>query len=154
MNSDMQEIQRRFNIVRLLAFVMLVLTPVAFVIITYVVHLERPPDEAVIFVFYAMLVIAIVAPFAYKIVERAQLSTYRQLQNKRMSPAQFATTLVIIKCVFVEASFMYGLVMFFLTADRSYMWYFYAIGVIWAVVYWPTKGKFEELVGKATTNYA
>jgi hypothetical protein len=154
LNPELQKYQKQYSMTRLIAFAMLVLSPIAFVIVTFFLEPTPQRGEGIQFTLYALLGVAIFSPFLYKIIERVQISNYRKIHHKTMTPAQLFTTLTIIKCAFIEAIFMFGLLLFILTGDRVYMWYFYPIGIAWAVVYWPTEGKFEELVGKATVNHA
>ena len=154
MNPELQQYQRQFTVARLIAFAMTVVSPAAFVIITLFVHPTPQPSEGITFVFYCLLIIAIVSPFLYMPIERVQLSNYLRIQSKRMDPAQLFTTLTVVKLAFVEAIFIYGLLMYLLTADRTYLVYFYPIGIVWAVVYWPTEGKFEEMIAKVKAEHA
>ncbi len=154
MNPELQRYRRQFAVTRFVALALVILAPAAFAIATLFLHPTPQPAEGIRFVFYVLLVIALVSPFLYKIIERVQLSNYRHIQNKRMNPGQLFTSLTVIKLAFVEAIFVYGLLMFLLTGDRTYLWYFYPIGIAWGVVYWPTEGKFEAMIGKAKASNA
>lgn len=154
MNPEYQQYEKQFQITRFVAFAMLVLAPIVFVVITYIAEPTGELGEGTTFVFYALLVVALVAPSVYLFVERVQVANYIKNPKSEMSPAQLFTSLTVNKCAFVEEAFLFGLVMFFLTADRTYMWYFYAIGAAWAAVYWPTEGKFEEFMKKVQVRNA
>ena len=94
--------------------------------------------------FYIILTMAILGPLVVPIVERVQVNTWR-LGAKR-PPERMYLSLVVLRLAFVEASFIYGFVVYLLTYDFLRLVLFYPIGLIWLAIYWPKRGKYEQFI--------
>jgi len=68
--------------------------------------------------------------------------------SQAKSPVHLYFMLSIIQMAMVEAIYVYGFIVFILTARLTYMLYFYPIGIAWSFVYWPRREKYTQLLEK------
>ena len=162
-----EELIRRVKQGRLLALLFLVLVPVLYLIIAFLSKPDRfSPDDSHRFMLYVILIVAFICPPGSIIVKKFQSSNFQQNRGKvmkqemfgfkkrevKMTPGQFYINSLIVQLAFVEAVFVYGLIIYFVSADIVNMLYFYIIGIIWSVIFWPREEKartfmksFEEI---------
>ena len=142
---------KEFNKSRLLALVIGVVAPILYLVIAHQMKTRvGQPGGHTDMVFYILLVVACLEPLLIPLIERFQLSAYRSKNHGTMSPAQLATSMVIIRMAVVASAFIYGLVSFILSGELTRMYYFYPIGAVWMVVHWPRRDKYAQFIEKAT----
>jgi hypothetical protein len=140
---------KRFRFVKMLALFMLVVAPVIYLIVaTAIPEKQASPEPGTKLMLYGLLVIAVVEPVLYPIIERFHLSQARTTRGRKMPVEQLYVTLSIIKMALVEAIYIYGLVAYLITYEMDKMLYFYPIGIIWSAIYWPTRDRFERFLSK------
>ena len=100
-------------------------------------------------VFYILFLFALVEPLLAPVLARMMHNRYRQTSSTQMQPAQFFTTLSIIKMSLVESIYIFGLVVYLISGDVLKMLWFYPIGVIWTFVLWPRRSNLQQMI-KAT----
>ena len=66
----------------------------------------------------------------------------------QMSARQLLFSIIIVRMAFIKPSYIYGLVVFMISADLSRMLWFYPIGVFWTLIYWPTRARREKIASK------
>jgi hypothetical protein len=98
--------------------------------------------------FYLLLVVAILSPLLAPIVTNSMIRGGRASKRGVKTPVEMFQTLSIIQMSYVGAIYVYGFVIFMLTAKFSYMLYFYPIGIAWSFVYWPRREKYTQLLEK------
>lgn len=136
---------RRFRFVKMLTIFMLVVAPVIYLIVAYSIPAgELAVEPGTDLMFYGLLIIAIIEPAIYPLIERFHLNQRRPAAHKQMMVEQLYVTLSIIKMALVEAIYIYGLVAYLVTHEMDKMLYFYPIGIIWSLIYWPTRDRFEK----------
>ncbi len=131
------------------AALMLVVAPLFYFFIA--MFISSQPIETrsgVDFLLYVLLIVGIVQPVAGFFIERYQVSNYRKSSELSAKFGQLYVTLTIIKLSFVEAIYIYGLVIFLITRQFTEMLYFYPIGIIWTLVFWPRRDRFERFVAQ------
>jgi len=138
--------ETQFKTARILAFAIMVVAPVIYVIIAMVLNLPLKSGGEIDMLFYILLIVAFVQPAAGLIIERHQVSAYRTRSDTKMTPAQLLTTIMIIKTAIVEAVFIYGLVVYLLSGDLQRMLIFYPVGAVWAAIHWPRREKWTTLI--------
>ena len=151
-----EELDRRVRHGRLLALLLLVLAPAVFLIIAVSVNVPRfdPEDETRRFMLYIFFILAFLEPLVSILVRKFQVSNYRKTGTARrvgprgrkegstkMTTGQFFVNALITQLSFVNAVFILGLIAYFVTADLNNMAYFYALGIIWSVIFWPREEK-------------
>jgi F0F1-type ATP synthase membrane subunit c/vacuolar-type H+-ATPase subunit K len=140
---------RHFRLVRILAVLMLVVAPAIYLIIAYSISArEFAPEAGTRLFFIGLLIIAVVEPVVYPLIERFHLSQLRGRTQIAKVVEQLYVTLSIIKMALVEAIYIYGLVAYLVTRHFDRMLYFYPVGIVWSVVYWPTRGGFERFLSR------
>jgi len=127
------------------AYALLVAAPVIYLILAYLIPIEEKVGGEMDMLFYILLIIAIVEPLVLPLIERFQVNSYRAGGTSRMSPGQLLTSMNLIKFALVESIYVYGLVVYIITGDMTKMLYFYPVGIIWSVVYWPRRRAWERL---------
>ncbi len=142
--------RRQFNTVRIIAIMMLVVAPLVYAAITFFVRpMEAIDSGSSKMLLYILLIVAVVMPASYPIIERVQLANFRKTRSaSKMTPAQLYTTQQVTRFAIIEAVFIFALVVYFVTSQDDWFWYFYPIGVFWTVQAWPTETKFEKYLEK------
>lgn len=135
---------------RLFSWLMGVIAPVLYLIVATVINVTPSPSPQMNMMFYILLVIAIVQPSLFFLINKYQITMYKKSTNTTMSSAQFFTSLTLIRMSFVDAVYLYGFVIFILTADLTKMLWFYPIGAIWLYIHWPRQEQFEQFIQEHT----
>ncbi len=145
-----------------------IVCPIVYFIVPNVIDKgESRASGEIDMMFYILMIIAIVEPIVYPLIEKFQISTYKKNPDKMSSgggtqsfgflsdnapqpgsPMALYFTLSLIKATLVVACYIYGLTVFFMSNDVSYIYYFYPIGVIWTFIYFPRKSQFEKFMEK------
>ena len=149
MNDEAAQVDKQLRTVKIIALAMLVVMPIVFLVIASVMNMQQPPDGTPHdLIVYLFLMIAIASPAFVPVIVRSQIQTFRSSQNSKMTPANLFFTISIMKMAMVEAGFIYGLVVYFLTGEMVTMLYFYPIGIVWSLVHWPRREKYDQLIEK------
>jgi hypothetical protein len=137
-----------------LTFSILVVAPVIYLLIAYVIgqNQEPMPSAGNDVMFYILLIIAVGSPTLIPLISRIQINSVKRQKQTSMTIPQIVQMVMIVRIAFVEATYIYGLVIFLLTGDWFRMLVFYAIGIGWSLVFWPTRSRQEALVRKIETN--
>ncbi len=138
--------ERELKKSRLFAWLMGVIAPGLYLIVTPVIKVTPNYSARMNMMFYILLVIAIVQPALFFIIRKFQISMYQKSTQTNMSTAQFFTSLSLIRMSFVDAVYLYGLVIYILTDDLMKMLWFYPIGAVWLYIHWPRREQFEHFL--------
>ncbi len=127
---------------------MLVVAPLLYLGIAYLQEMEGiAPGYAVDLTVYLLLAVGILEPSVYWLIERSQIAHYRESGGRsKMSPSQVYFTLSVIRMAFVEAIYVFGLTVYFVTGSYQAMLYFYPVALAWTVVHWPRRAGYERLM--------
>jgi F0F1-type ATP synthase membrane subunit c/vacuolar-type H+-ATPase subunit K len=140
--------EKQLRTLRLITWAMLVGAPIIYLVVAQIqtAYLEaRAGNELLL---YILLVVAIVSPATAFVVEWFQMSQFLSTQASEMQPINLFFTISIIKLAMVEATYIYGFVVFLMSGNFSNMLYFYPIGIIWTLVHWPRRQKYNQLIEK------
>ena len=143
-----QKDEARFKTARLFAYITLVAAPIVYLFVAFIVKLTPQEGGEHLMMFYILLIVAVVAPAMFPIIERMHITQYKSGRSTEMTPASLYTTVSMMKYAFVEATYLFGLVIFFVSGDINRVFYFYPIGIIWTFIYWPRRDKFEQFLQK------
>ncbi len=138
---------REFKKAKLLAAMLLVAAPVIYLIVAALVRIPAKTGGEYDMLFYILLLVGISQPAALSFVERSQIASYRRSRTS-MNPAQLFSAIIIVKAAFVEAIYIYGLVVYFLCGDVTRMLVFYPVGMVWSYVVWPRQSSLERFKRK------
>lgn len=138
---------REFKKAKLLAAMLLAAAPVIYLIVAALVKIPAKTGGEYDMLFYILLLVGISQPAVLGFVERSQIASYRRSQTA-MSPAQLFAMIAIVKAAFVEAIYIYGLVIYFLCGDLTRMLVFYPMGMAWSYVVWPRRSSLERFKRK------
>jgi len=133
---------------------MLVMAPVIYLIVAYVVMQDwdgeiRAGNDMV---FYILLLVSFTTPAVLPVIERFQISVYRGNKATAMQPINVLFSLLIIRMALVEAVYVFGLAYYFISFDYLRFLLFYAIGIVWTIIYWPTEERKQKLLAKIGTH--
>lgn len=132
---------------RLIRFAMLVAAPPIYLLVAYVVETDKfAPDNSDVFLLYALLIIGLVQPALAFPIERLMVANARKEPVRASSGSALYLSVSIIKMALIEPIYIYGFVVFLLSGEIANMLYFYPIGIVWTVIYWPRKEKLDEFV--------
>jgi hypothetical protein len=139
-------VDRRYTLVLLISFAMLVVAPVAYLLIAVMLNPDEFADNGFNeFVLYILLVLGIVQPGIVPLLQRMQ-GPPAERQGAAESAAGLYLTRAIVRMAMIEAVYIYGLVVFLLSGQLTYMWYFYPVGVFWTVILWPRRSNYEHFI--------
>jgi hypothetical protein len=144
-----EQTEKQLRVLRIITWLFMLVGPCAYLAIAQLIDAKgveaRAGNEILL---YLLLAVAIVNPFFAPLIVRAETSKFRKGLSQVKSPAQLFFTLSIIQMAMVEATYIYGLVVFLLTGKLTNMLYFYVIGIAWSFVFWPRREKYTQLLEK------
>lgn len=135
-----------------MALAMFVAAPIIYLGVGYFIDIQPMAGHEGQLVFYILFIVAMAQPLVLPIIEKAQIRSFRSNPRSQMTPAQLFLTVNIIKFAMVESIFLYAIVVRILLGDFNNMLYFYAVGIIWAAVYWPRMSALEKFLEKVEQN--
>ena len=142
--------EKQLGVLKIITWAFMFVGPVAYLIIAQVLSSKgieaRAGNEVLLYLLLVVSLVSVVV--AAPIIARMEIQKYRSGAYRGRSPVQFFVTLSIIQMAMVEAIYIYGLVVFFITGKFTYMLYFYPIGIASSFIYWPKREKYERLVEK------
>ena len=143
-----QGLRKEFRKTMVLAVFILVVNPVIFLALAVYMNIFPRSGGQFDMMFYILLIVAITSPAVVIFIERFIFSRYRSDKNSRMSQGQLLTIVNFMKFAFVEATFIYGFIVYIMSGDITRMLCFYPIGIAWSVIYWPRRSQWEKLINK------
>ena len=164
------ELKKQFSRSIYFAFVMFVGAPLIYLFMTTeTIFQEFSTSGQNDIMFYILLIIALFYPLVIPILEKAFVTAHHKrndvknkskwamkLQshsNKRNStPEKLYFTFFVVKSALVEASFIFGLLIYIVSGDMTRMLYFYVVGIAWSLVVFPTKSRCEKFLEKVSAN--
>ncbi len=132
----------------MIAFAMLIVMPVIFLISMFIVSPPQQSGGEIEIMLLILLIVGMLQPLAIPIIEKVQCQNWLKEKSETKNPAALFVTLSIIKSSFIEAIYIYGLVVYLLSGDILKALYFYPVGIAWSVVHWPTRDRFENFVSR------
>ena len=146
MNQITAEDNKQFTLTRLIAAAMLIVGPVIYLFIANTYTKDNfQAEQSAELIMYLLVPIALIEPLLWLLIKRVQLGVYKQ-KAKETSLAKMYLSLMNIKLSLVAAVYIYGLVVFFLTNEIMNMSWFYLIGIVWSIIYWPRRSHFERVM--------
>lgn len=141
---------KQLQTLRIITLAMLLGGPLMYLYMAYLGSQHETARDGQVMLYVLFLVSLITPPMAV-VVERSQIKLYKNGSSTQTTPAAMFQTISIIKMAMINAVYIYGFVAANLTGEFTNMFYFYPIGMIWSLVYWPTGGRFERLKEKLNT---
>jgi hypothetical protein len=143
--------EKEMRKLRLVAWILLVASPVLYLIVggsvalsnTQLVDMLGKEQKVLVWV---LLLVGALSPAVLPAVERFQRKLVRLDGRPSTDAARLFTTIGITRQAFVEAVYIYGLVVLLITGDFSRMLWFYPIGAIWTLVYWPRRSAQQSFI--------
>ena len=142
---------KKFKIIRLMAVVMLIVAPAIYLVVANVVTLQPKSGGEHDIMFYILLLVALSQPSVLPLIERFQIDRFRHEYSSKASPVGFLTVMFLSKFAVIEAVYIWGLVILFVTGDLTRALLFSPIGAIWSVVYWPREDKMKRTLERLET---
>ncbi|HUV30813.1 MAG TPA: hypothetical protein VMY05_06985 [Acidobacteriota bacterium] len=138
--------ERQYAAVRLLAVVMLVGLPTVCLLLGILLSPDSLAGDGVNeFVVYVLLIVGATGPAIVPVIQRWGLNRKGRPSTPVSASALFVSVYVL-KMAAIEAVYVYGLVVFLLSGEFEKMAYFYPVGIVWTVVSWPNRGKFDRFL--------
>lgn len=139
-------IEKEYAKTRIVGYALLLGMPVMYLFVATVMNRAVETGGHIDMMFYILLIIATVSPAAAVLIQRVQVQSYCKGSNSKMNLGQLFFVTVLIKMVFAEAAYLYGLVVYLVSGDFEWMLAFYPIGLAWTAAYWPTRNRFETFI--------
>ena len=140
--------KKQFMILRILTWVMMVIAPLIYLHIAWLLDTQglraKAGNDVLL---YLLLVVSLLSPLVIPFVTKGVIQT-EKAKGTQGKAAQLFQTLSIIQMAFIESIYIYGFVVFNVTGEFTYMLYFYPIGIAWSFVYWPRREKYTQLLEK------
>ena len=106
------------------------------------------PDGVNNMMVFILLIVAIVDPTFYFVIEKTKVSEYRKSTASQMAPDQLYRSLVLVRLALAASCYVMALVVFLITHDILQMLFFYPIGIIWTVILWPRPSGRERFMAR------
>ncbi len=142
---------KKFKLIRLMAVLMLIVAPAIYLVVANLVALEPKSGGEHDIMFYILLLVALGQPSVLPLIERFEIGKFRHEYGTKASPVGFLTVMFLTKFAVVEAVYIWGLVILFVTGDLTRALLFFPIGAIWSVVYWPREDKMKRTLERLET---
>ena len=139
---------KQLSVIRMVAFSMLIFMPLVFLALMFVVKPPRQSGGEIEIMLLILLIVGMLQPLTIPIISKIQIQNWQKENYEKKSPAVLFFMLSIIKFSLIEAIYIYGLIVYFISGDMSRALYFYPIGIAWSVVHWPTRDRFENFVSR------
>jgi len=134
--------------IRIMAVMLLIVVPIIYLAVAQMVEVVPHEGGDINLMFYLLIIVALIEPGLFPIIERIQISNFRKAVNAKMQPAQFSFTIGLTKLAMIEAIYIFGLVFYFLSGDLSNYLLFYIPGIFWTLRYWPNESRLKILLEK------
>ena len=132
---------KQLKLIRLFALLMLVAAPIIYLVIANLVQVQKKIGGEHDLMFYILLIVAFGQPLVIPLIERFQIATYRKKYKSSASPLAYLTTMFLTRFAIVEAVYIWGLVLLFVSGDLTRSLLFFPIGAFWSFIYWPRDEK-------------
>lgn len=132
---------KQFKLIRLFALLMLVVAPAIFLVAVSLVPVQKKTGGEYDMMLYILLIVALGQPLVIPLIERVQIVRYRHEHNSSGSPVRYLTVMYLTRFAIVQAVYIWGIVILFVTGDFNRALIFFPIGAVWSVVYWPREKK-------------
>lgn len=143
-NEEMYK--KKLLLAQMMAVVVLLIAPLLYLFIAKQFNFPEFDPTANLLLFRILLVVAIVYPFSLPIMRNAQVKIVKKGKQKDATQAFFA--LMIIQMALVEVAYILGFVVYMVTHNFEWMLYFYPIGLVWTVIYFPRKSMMTTFMEK------
>jgi hypothetical protein len=149
--ADVRTAEKEMRKLRLIAWALLVVSPVLYILIGGSLALsgkqlvDMPGGEQRVLV-YVLLLVGALSPAVLPAVESFQRKLIRIDGRPSADAARLFTTIGITRLAFVEATYLYGLVVLLITGDFVRMMWFYPVGVFWTWVWWPRRSSQQSFI--------
>jgi len=142
-------IGKQYAILRVITFALFVAAPLCYTAIVYLLSYSgNMPIRPNAPITYAMFALALIHAVLVPACDRFGVWTKKGRGPRRegQSISQRAVSLMIIKMAQIESMYLFGIVTFFVTGLTTYLPYFTALGLLYSIIYWPTRERFVSLV--------
>lgn len=138
----------QLQLIKMITFAMLIFMPLVFLVLMFIVDPPRQSGGEIEIMLLILLIVGMVQPLAIPVISKIQIQNWLKEKSETKSPAALFVMLSIIKSSFIEAIYIYGLVVYLLSGDMLKALYFYPVGIAWSVVHWPTRARLENFVNR------
>lgn len=146
MNQITPDDQKQFTRTIWIAIAELIVGPVTYLVVATLNTKDYfQAQESATVIMYLLIPIAAIGPLAWLLIKGSLVRVARQ-KTEETPLAKTYLTMTSIKLAQVAAIYVYGLVAFFLTNDMMNMTWFYLIGIVWSIIYWPRRSHFERVM--------
>ncbi len=128
----------------ILAAILLVAVPAICLIVSQVVTIEPQAGGHQDMMFYILIIMAAIQPALAFPIAGFQIAAFKRSTMSEMSAAQLYTSISVVRAAFVEAIYLYGLVIYLMSGDLTRMLAFYPMGIIWSWIHWPRQASLEK----------
>lgn len=134
--------------VKIIAYALLIGAPIAYLVIAH--FMKFPPRDGGQYemLLYILLFVAAVYPLLVPIIARVQMTQFVKNKTSAQTPDQFFVSSSIVSFALTEATYIMGLVVFFMSGNIEWLYYFYPIGIFWTFIYWPRDSKYRQFLEK------
>jgi len=144
-----EQAEKQLRVLKIITWAMLVVAPLVYLFIARQLTIQGLQAKAGNdLAFYLLLTVALLSPLVTPFITNGVIRAERANKGPEKNPAQIFQSLSIVQMAMIEAIYVYGFVVFVLTAKFTYMLYFYPIGIAWSFVYWPRREKYTQLLEK------
>ncbi len=142
--------KKKFKTSQVIYAVLTIGFPLVYLGITQVLNLPPMDPTANQMTFQMLILVALIEPvFLIPLIEKAQTKQFKQ--NKAIEPVSAFMSLMIIRAALVEAIYIFGMIVYFTTHNLDWMLYFYPIGILATIIYFPRESTLQSFIEKVQT---
>jgi hypothetical protein len=135
-----------FKVVKLLAIVIFVVSPLFYLGVALLLEISPSEVNNIDLILYLLLFISVFLPTLTIPIKRSFISKANMSPMTGGKRAPLFITMFIVISALIEAIYVFGIVVYFLSGDIQRMLYFYPIGIAWTFMHWPSREKFDAFV--------
>lgn len=138
----------QLSLIRMIAFAMLVIMPLVLLALMFVVSPPKQSGGEIEIALLILLIVGMIQPLLIPLISRIQIQNWQNENSENKNPAILFFMISLIKFSFIEAIYIYGLVVYLLSGDMLKALYFYPVGIGWSVVHWPMRVRFDNFINR------
>lgn len=133
----------------IIVLAMLIAAPAVYIVMVYLMysHGRREVQPNSLYI-YVLLAIASLQLLLVPLIERVQVAAWRAGKRSVDTVSDQVRQMTIVRLAQIETVYIFGIVIFFATWDYHAVYYFYALGIVASILYWPTRAKLDQLAHK------
>lgn len=133
----------------MISWIILVGLPLVYLVVAWILDFAQlAPARTEQFAVYILLIVGIVLPAMIPVLERSQIKSLRDNPDAVLVAGQVFQTFSLVRAAIVESVYLLGMIAYVMSGEILQMLWFYPIGIIWTMLFWPRQRGYRRLIEK------